>query len=100
MAIGNAGKGFKTEKVAAKIGNAPIILRGGIHPQYCEENAAAEMRRDEVELTIKLDEKKRRIFPQNLRPHRGLYPHQRRLSQLSKIASKCPKIRLIFVKFW
>ena len=57
MAIGNAGKGFKTEKVAAKIGNAPIILRGGIHPQYCEENAAAEMRRDEVELTIKLDEK-------------------------------------------
>ena len=57
MAIGNAGKGFNTEKVAAKIGSAPIILRGGIHPQYCEEKAAAEMRRDEVELTIKLDEK-------------------------------------------
>ena len=57
MAIGNAGNGFQTEKVSAKIGGVPIILRGGIHPQYREKNAAAVMRRDEVELTIKLDEK-------------------------------------------
>ena len=55
MAIGNAGGGFQPEKVSARIGDAPIIHRGGVHPRHSEAAAAAAMRADELTLTIRLD---------------------------------------------
>ena len=55
MAIGNAGGGFDPDRVSAWIGDAPIILGGGVHPQRSESAAMAAMKRDEVELTVHLD---------------------------------------------
>ena len=55
MAIGNAGGGFEPGGVSAWIGEAPIILGGGIHPRHSEAAATAAMGGEEVSLTIRLD---------------------------------------------
>ena len=54
MAIGNAGSGFLPEQVAMTIGDVPVILGGGIHPQYNEQQAAKVLKQDEIIITIDL----------------------------------------------
>ncbi len=54
MALGNAGGGFEPRRVCMKIGGAPVIKNGGLHPRYDEAKTAAALAKTEITISITL----------------------------------------------
>ena len=52
MAIGNAGDGFDPKVVAMTINDTPVLQGGGIHPHYNEKKTAAELKKEELTITV------------------------------------------------
>ena len=82
MAVGKAGEPAERDRLAIWFGGVRVAVKGERDPTYSEEAASAEVKQQDIVITVDLGIGTGKRYGVDLRPHEGIHRHQRRLPEL------------------
>ena len=82
MAVGKAGEPAERDRLAIWFGDVRVAVKGERDPAYSEDAASAEMKQQDIVITVDLGIGTGQRHGVDLRPHQGIRRHQRRLPEL------------------